>query len=86
MFELRALESYKYLDERGKDEGINGKQCLFIIIFLVRHRVKAIIELIQNDDLLRSERKKAKVEGREKYQGFSKEEMMMKGLFFLFIL
>ena len=70
LFELRALESYKYLDERGKDEGIN-----------VRHRVKAIIELLQDDDALRGERRKAKIEGREKYQGFSKEEMMMKGKF-----
>uniref|UniRef100_A0A915E0Y0 ENTH domain-containing protein n=1 Tax=Ditylenchus dipsaci TaxID=166011 RepID=A0A915E0Y0_9BILA len=49
LFEMRALESYKCFDERGKDEGIN-----------IRHRVKAIIELLQDDELLRSERKKAK--------------------------
>jgi hypothetical protein len=34
-----------------------------------------IIELIQDDELLRIERKKAKTEGRGKYQGYSKEEM-----------
>lgn len=68
MFELRALESYKCVDERGKDEGIN-----------VRHRVKLILELLGDEDQLRSERRKAKTEGREKYQGFSKEDMLVRG-------
>ncbi|KAH7724542.1 ENTH domain containing protein [Aphelenchoides avenae] len=65
LFELRSLESYKYVDERGKDEGIN-----------VRHRVKQVMELVQDDEALRGERRKAKTEGKEKYQGFSKEEML----------
>ncbi|KAI1720774.1 ENTH domain-containing protein [Ditylenchus destructor] len=68
LFELRALESYKCYDERGKDEGIN-----------VRHRVRAVIELLQDDELLRGERRKSKTESRDKYQGFSKEEMVTKG-------
>ncbi|VDK56359.1 unnamed protein product [Gongylonema pulchrum] len=24
LFEMRALESYKYIDEKGKDQGLNG--------------------------------------------------------------
>ncbi|TMS36172.1 hypothetical protein L596_003406 [Steinernema carpocapsae] len=66
VYEMRSLESYKNHDERGKDQGVN-----------IRHRVKLIIELIQDEDLLREERKKAKSEGKEKYQGYSKEEMRM---------
>ncbi|MFH4979137.1 hypothetical protein AB6A40_005846 [Gnathostoma spinigerum] len=67
LFELRNLESYKYI-ERGKDQGIN-----------VRHRAKLLCELIQDDDLLREERRKIKNEGKEKYQGFSKEDLRMHG-------
>ncbi len=41
----------------------------FIICFLlVRHKVKEIIEFIQDDDRLRDERKKAKA-NRDKYVG-----------------
>lgn len=68
MFEMRSLESYKCVDERGRDEGAN-----------VRHRVKQILELLADDDLLRQERRKSKHEGKEKYQGFSREEMMYGG-------
>lgn len=68
MFELRALESYKCIDERGKDEGIN-----------VRHRAKLILELLNDEELLRTERRKAKTEGKEKYQGFSKDDMLVRG-------
>uniref|UniRef100_A0A915M9S7 ENTH domain-containing protein n=1 Tax=Meloidogyne javanica TaxID=6303 RepID=A0A915M9S7_MELJA len=67
-FEMRALESYKCVDERGKDEGAN-----------VRHRVKLILELLNDDELLRNERRKAKADGREKYQGFSKDDMLYRG-------
>uniref|UniRef100_A0A9J2P744 ENTH domain-containing protein n=1 Tax=Ascaris lumbricoides TaxID=6252 RepID=A0A9J2P744_ASCLU len=66
LFEMRALENYRYTDERGKDQGLN-----------VRHRAKLLIELIQDEEQLRVARKKAKMEGKEKYQGFSKDEMRM---------
>jgi len=36
------------------------------------------LELLQDDDLLRNERRKTKSEGRVKYQGFSKEDMTSK--------
>lgn len=49
---------------------------------LVRHRAKLVLELLQDDEMLRVERRKAKTEGREKYQGFSKDEMMYQGILF----
>ncbi|KAI6222343.1 Clathrin interactor 1 [Aphelenchoides fujianensis] len=70
LFEMRALESYSCIDERGRDQGVN-----------IRHRVKQIIELLQDEDLLMEERRKTKSENKNKYQGFSKEDMMMKDRF-----
>ncbi|CAF1179052.1 unnamed protein product [Rotaria sordida] len=57
LYDLKSLESFSYTDEQGKDQGIN-----------VRHKVKEIVEFIQDDDRLRDERKKAKV-NRDKYVG-----------------
>ena len=59
LYDLRSLESFSYVDENGKDQGIN-----------VRIKVKEIIELIQDDDRIREERKKAK-KNREKFSGYS---------------
>jgi hypothetical protein len=68
-FEMRSLEHYKCIDERGKDQGIN-----------VRFRVKTVLSLLEDDDLLRNERRKAKVAGKDdKYRGFSRDEMNMRG-------
>lgn len=66
VFEMRALENYKFIDDRGRDQGLN-----------VRHRAKLLIDLIQDEDQLRMERKKAKMEGKEKYQGYSKDDMRL---------
>lgn len=68
VFEMRVLESYKCIDERGRDQGVN-----------IRHRVKQIIELLQDEELLAEERRKARGENKDKYQGYSKEDMMMGG-------
>jgi len=77
LYDLKSLESFSYSDEQGKDQGINGKNKNLLIkfffshnifYFLVRHKVKEIIEFIQDDDRLRDERKKAKV-NRDKYVG-----------------
>ncbi|CAF4643439.1 unnamed protein product [Rotaria sp. Silwood1] len=57
LYDLKSLENFAYTDEQGKDQGIN-----------VRHKVKEIIEFIQDDDRLRDERKKAKI-NRDKYIG-----------------
>ncbi|XP_076317035.1 clathrin interactor 1-like isoform X2 [Tachypleus tridentatus] len=59
IYDLRSLESYHFIDECGKDQGIN-----------VRQRVKELIEFIQDDEKLRQERKKAK-KSKDKYVGMS---------------
>ncbi|XP_063044826.1 clathrin interactor 1-like isoform X2 [Engraulis encrasicolus] len=61
LYDLRSIESYHCTDENGKDQGIN-----------VRQKVKELIELVQDDDRLREERKKAK-KNKDKYIGVSSE-------------
>lgn len=61
VYDLKTLENYAYIDETGKDCGLN-----------VRIRVKQLIEFIQDDDALREERKKAK-KNRDKYVGVSSD-------------
>jgi len=63
IYDLRSLEVYSFIDENGKDQGVN-----------VRQRAKALIELIMDDEKLREERKKAK-KNRDKYIGVSSEHM-----------
>lgn len=61
IYDLKSLENYAYVDELGKDCGTN-----------VRIRVKQLIEFIQDDDVLREERKKAK-KNRDKYVGVASD-------------
>ena len=77
LYDLKSLESFSYHDEQGKDQGINGKTAFTCtelsntnndLCSLVRHKVKEIVEFIQDDDRLRDERKKAKI-NRDKYVG-----------------
>ncbi|XP_015112980.1 clathrin interactor 1 isoform X1 [Diachasma alloeum] len=65
IYDLRSLENYTYIDEIGKDQGIN-----------VRHKVRELIDFIQDDDKLRDERKKAK-KNKDKYVGMSSDAMGM---------
>ena len=66
IYDLKSLENYTYVDEFGKDQGIN-----------IRHKVKELIDFIQDDDKLRDERKKAK-KNKDKYVGMSSEAMGMR--------
>ncbi|KAJ1354087.1 hypothetical protein KIN20_010902, partial [Parelaphostrongylus tenuis] len=66
MFQMRALEQYKFVDERGRDQGLN-----------VRHRVKTILDLLSDDDKLRAQRKKVKSDNKDRYQGFTSEDIRM---------
>lgn len=50
---------------------------LLTFCFLVRHKVKELIEIIQDDQRLREERKKAK-KSRDKYKGLSSDEVSIK--------
>lgn len=50
------------LDEQGKDQGVN-----------VRNKVKDLVNLIQDNDRLRDERKRAK-KNKDKYVGMSSDD------------
>ncbi|KAM9850038.1 clathrin interactor 1a isoform 1-T1 [Aulostomus maculatus] len=63
LYDLRSLESYHFVDENGKDQGVN-----------VRQKVKELVEFVQDDDRLREERKKAK-KNKDKYIGVSSDSM-----------
>ncbi|KAK6299246.1 hypothetical protein J4Q44_G00307560 [Coregonus suidteri] len=63
IYDLRSLESYHFVDDNGKDQGVN-----------VRQKVKEMVGLIQDDDRLREERKKAK-KNKDKYIGVSSDSM-----------
>lgn len=63
IYDLRSLENYTFVDENGKDQGVN-----------VRHKVRDLIEFIQDDDRLREERKKAK-KNKDKYIGMSSDAL-----------
>lgn len=61
IYDLRRLENYTFVDEMGKDQGIN-----------VRHKSKILIDLIQDDEKIRQERKKAK-QIKDKFIGVSSD-------------
>ncbi|KAI9472692.1 ENTH-domain-containing protein [Coemansia mojavensis] len=56
---IKTLKNFHHIDSNGKDQGIN-----------VRHRSKELVDLVNDNERLREERKKAK-ENRNKYSGFS---------------
>ncbi|KAJ8972748.1 hypothetical protein NQ317_013802 [Molorchus minor] len=66
IYDLRSLENYTYIDDIGKDQGVN-----------IRHKVKELIDFIQDDDRLREERKKAK-KNKDKYIGMSSDMVGMR--------
>ncbi|GKZ57314.1 epsin-3, clathrin recruitment and traffic between the Golgi and endosome [Aspergillus niger] len=55
---IRMLRQFHYIDENGKDQGIN-----------VRNRSSELVKLLGDVDLIRSERKKARA-NRNKFGGF----------------
>ncbi|XP_051870034.1 clathrin interactor 1a [Pristis pectinata] len=63
IYDLRSMENYHFVDENGKDQGIN-----------VRQKVKEMVEFVQDDDRLREERKKAK-RNKDKYIGVSSDSL-----------
>ncbi|XP_046850757.1 clathrin interactor 1-like [Xenia sp. Carnegie-2017] len=66
IYDMRQLEDYQHIDEHGRDQGIN-----------IRHKVKELIEMVNDDQRLREERKKAK-KSKDKYKGVSSEEVSRK--------
>lgn len=56
---IQMLKSFHYIDSKGRDQGIN-----------VRNRAKNLINLLNDDSLIRSERKKARA-NQKKFGGVS---------------
>nr|CAG4711145.1 unnamed protein product [Naegleria fowleri] len=63
---IRHLKNFKYVDDEGKDWGVN-----------VRDAAKHFLEFIKNEDSIKEEREKAKEE-KNKYEGFSRSEAKYK--------
>lgn len=61
IYDMRQLESYQHVDELGKDQGLN-----------IRHKVKEVLDIIQDDQKLRDERKRSK-QNKDKYVGMSSD-------------
>ncbi|KAI9146229.1 hypothetical protein BKA69DRAFT_1034500 [Paraphysoderma sedebokerense] len=66
-YDLKALNNFNHIDEKGKDQGIN-----------IRHRAKIILDLLGDDNLIRDERAKAKA-NRNKYSGTGSDTAMGMG-------
>lgn len=73
---IKILRNFHYIDDKGKDQGINGsflrpKPGAFVrltTVLTVRNRAKEIAELLSDLDRVRQERRKAKTT-RNKYVG-----------------
>ena len=52
---------------------ITSSHLFFVIFYTVRHKVKDLVELVQDDDRLKQERKRSK-KNRDKYKGVSSED------------
>lgn len=81
---VKMLRNFHYIDEKGKDQGINGASSLrrldfartcdrdadlpFVAPSSVRNRAKEIVELLSDVEKIRVERRKAKA-NRSKYTG-----------------
>lgn len=64
---IKMLRNFHYIDEKGKDQGIN-----------VRNRSKELAELLSDLDRVRQERKKAKI-NKNKYGGVGNDGMSSGG-------
>ncbi|TPX31322.1 hypothetical protein SmJEL517_g05343 [Synchytrium microbalum] len=60
-YDVRALKSFVFVDEKGKDQGIN-----------VRNRAKEIVDFLADTNKIKEERKKAKI-NRNKYTGVASD-------------
>ena len=82
---IKMLRSFHYIDEKGKDQGLNGSffsppniSLVQHICSVVRNRAKEIVELLADVDKIRRERKEAKA-NRNKYVGTGNDGMSFGG-------
>lgn len=62
---IQMLKSFHYIDSKGRDQGIN-----------VRNRAKNLINLLNDDALIRSERKKARA-NQKKFGGVRRQRLVV---------
>uniref|UniRef100_A0A8C4N401 ENTH domain-containing protein n=1 Tax=Eptatretus burgeri TaxID=7764 RepID=A0A8C4N401_EPTBU len=67
LYDLRSLEDFHCVDEHGRDQGGN-----------VRQKVREVMDLVQDDDKIREERKRAR-KNRDKYIGVSSDSSRFGG-------
>lgn len=74
------LRNFHYIDDKGKDEGVNGRFPAHSIIhktnknIVVRNRARELVELLSDVEKIRGERRKAKA-NRHKYTGTGNDGM-----------
>ena len=74
---IKMLRNFHYIDDKGKDQGINSKTfrtTVIVLMCIVRNRSREIVELLSDLDKVRAERKKAKA-NRGKYTGTGNDGM-----------
>lgn len=82
---IKMLRNFHYIDEKGKDQGINGELIAkvnsirdLLANALVRNRSKELSELLMDVERIRTERRKAKA-NRNKYIGTGNDGMSSLG-------
>ena len=72
---LKMLRNFHYIDDKGKDEGLNGKFIhlhlitgISLVLITVRNRSRELVELLSDVEKIRTERRKAKA-NKHKYTG-----------------
>lgn len=70
---VKILRNFHFIDDKGKDQGINGIPPLDRRLIIVRNRAKELAELLSDSEKIRSERKKAK-QSRSKYTGVGSDD------------
>ena len=79
---IKMLRNFHYIDDKGKDEGLNGKlptSCITALEIadggdVVRNRARELAEVLSDVEKIRAERRKAKA-NRHKYTGTGNDGM-----------
>jgi epsin len=82
MSTIKMLRNFHYIDDKGKDQGVNGEPTIPSSIAKrllkcktsVRNRSRELVELLSDLDRIRQERRKAKI-NRNKYTGTGNDGM-----------
>ncbi len=69
IYEMKALKNFQHIDEKGKDQGLNGIATDYLLQ-IVRNRADEILILLNNPDKIKDERVKAR-ENKGKYGAVS---------------